>query len=136
MCSFDDGNSSVLGKFAENECEIINGIKLDPQSNKEKAKVFPFLNQFGSIFSYYEDICVDEDCLHVAALLRKKGAGLDNNLNNFGMGLIMKLTPDNISYQPIFNIKVARTDSFTSFDYETPNGKAYFIVCMMEDGSL
>lgn len=72
----------------------------------------------------------------MAALLRKKGSGLDNSLNNFGMAVIIKATPKSIQYQPLFTIKSPKTDSFTSFDYETPDGIGYFLLALMEDGAF
>ena len=137
--SWED-NTSLIGRLElEREPEVISGCRLNPMENKEKAAILPHLGRSGNIFSGFEDISADETTFYAAAIIRKGSKNLDFALGNFGIGVVLKITKENILYQPIINpmnLNAFRVESFVSFDLEQKGVKNYYLLCIMEDGSL
>ena len=137
--SWED-NVSLIGKLqVEREPEVTNSYRLNPGENKEKTAIFPLLGKSGNLFCNFEDICANESSFFAAAMIKKNINSLDPGLNNFGLGVVIKVTREAIHYQPIINIQninAFKIEAFVPFDLEVKGNRVNYLLCMMEDGTL
>lgn len=127
FCGFEDG-TTIAGKFAEKELEIINLIRLKPAEPTNLRGFEAFLQKQGQIFAQIKEIAVDEDHAKYVVLLRK---------GNMSFAMLLKLSSNALAYLPLLPFNAQ-----TSIKAEgvcvlpLPEKSACLVLQPFEDGSV